>query len=100
MLVMPNAHTTMVHQTYADDHRLHTTIAVTKGHPDPPQPGRILPSTVAATSSAGMQAIRTIIQKQGISTEAADIILKSSLLQGSTKVMEYRKNRFSQTLPE
>ena len=52
-------------------------VASTKGHPDPPQPEMILPSTVAATSSDGMQAIRTVIQKQGVSREAADIILKS-----------------------
>lgn len=32
---------------------------------------------MAATSSDGMQAIRTVIQKQGVSREAADIILKS-----------------------
>ena len=42
----------------------------------PSQKGSCHPA-VAAPSSDGMQAIRTVIQKQGVSTEAADIILKS-----------------------
>ena len=67
----------MVHQTYADGQSLPTIIANTNRHPDPPQPERILPSAVAATSPDGMKAIRTVIQKQGVSTEQADTILKS-----------------------
>lgn len=67
----------MVHQTYADDHKLPTTIASAKEHLDPFQQKRIISPTVAETSSDGMQAIRTTIQKQGISEEATDIILKS-----------------------
>ena len=77
MLVVPNWPTQPWYTKLMQMIRLPTTIASTKGHLDPPQPERLLPSTVAATSSDGMQAIRTIIQKQGISTEAADIILKS-----------------------
>ena len=62
----------MIHQIYADDHRLPTTIASAKEHLDPSQQGRIISRTVAETSFDGMQAIRTTIQKQRISEEATD----------------------------
>ena len=67
----------MVQQTDADDHSPPSTTSSAKEHPISSQQGRIVSPTVAETSPDGMQAIRTTIQNQGISKEAADIILKS-----------------------
>lgn len=67
----------MVHQTYADDQRLPTTIASATEHSDPSEQERNLSSITAVPSSDGIQAIWTTIQKQGSLGEAADITLKS-----------------------
>jgi len=61
-----------VHHTYADGHRLPTTVASVKEHPEASQKERIMLSTVAETTPNGVQDIRTIILEQAISEEVTE----------------------------